>query len=93
MIHLRPPDKLVVEVHITGRYADILWEKDGVPIADPVLANHDEILVIGETGTADFGFYQVLVHSPLFTTQLFIPSSLSFIVTSPGIYVCYVLYK
>ena len=85
VIHLRPPDKLVIEISVTGRYADILWEKDGEPLIDPPLANYDEILVIGETATDDFGLYQVLVHSPPFTTQLLVPSTLTFIVTSPGL--------
>lgn len=85
VIHLRPPEKLVVEISVTGRYADILWEKDGEPLADPTLANYDEILVIGETVTDDFGYYQILVHSPPFTAQLLVPSTLSFIVTSPGL--------
>ena len=86
IILLRPPEKLILEIKVTGRYADILWEKDGEPLSNSwaTFSNYEEILVIGETTTNDFGYYQVLVHSPPSTAQLLVPSTLSIIVTSSG---------
>ena len=86
IIVLYPLEKLIIEIAVTGRYADILWEKSGASLVPPnaTLSNYDEILVIGETTIDDFGLYQVLIHSPPFTNQLLFPSSLSFVVTFPG---------
>ena len=47
VIFLRPPEKLVIEVKSSGRFARIDWQRNGVPIVrtQEEFSNHYEIFV------------------------------------------------
>lgn len=85
VILLRPPEKLVIEVHVTGRYSRIVWHRNGTDVPQSSLHNFNEIYVQGETTTADFGHYQVIPFTSPPILQLVRPPVLNFIVTSPGL--------
>ena len=91
VILLRPPEKLVIEVHVTGRYSRIVWHRNGTDVSPSSLHNFNEIYVVEETTTVDFGHYQCFPFTSPPTIQLVRPSHLDFIVTSPGMCVIIVL--
>ena len=89
VIFLRPPEKLVIELKASGRYSRINWIKDGVRVTpgnSEEYPNYYEIFVRGTTTDSDLGLYEVqLSPSPPSFNQRSLPSTLDFIVMSPGI--------
>ena len=86
VILLRPPEKLVIEIKATGRYRNILWNKNGIPLTlqPQQFPNYNEILVYGTTTQDDFGLYEVGLRAANLLTQRNIPSQLDFTVVPPG---------
>ena len=85
VIFLRPPEKLVVEIKATGRYWNIRWHKNGLPltIQPQQFPNYNEILVYGTTTQDDLGLYEVVLHAnPI--TQRNVPQELDFLVVPSG---------
>ena len=89
VIFLRPPEKLIIEIHVVGRYSRFVWHRNGTDVQQSLLFNFNEIYVVEETTTADFGHYQFIPFSSPPTVQLVRPPQLNFIVTSPGMCVKY----
>ena len=83
-ILLQPPKKLVIEVKVIGRYSRIIWHRNGTAIPQSYLSNFNELYVVEETSTSDFGYYQVIPATSPPGIQIVRPSQLSFVVTSPG---------
>ena len=84
VIFLRPPERLVIEVKVRGRYSRVVWHRNGTDVPQSSLSNFNEIYAVEQTTTSDFGYYQVFPFTFPPTIQLVRPSHLSFIVTSPG---------
>ena len=86
VIFLRPPEKLVIEIKATGRYRNIWWFKNGLPltIQPQQFPNYNEILVYGTTTQNDLGLYEVTLYPANPVLQLLVPVELDFIVVSPG---------
>ena len=85
VIVLHPPEKLVIELKVTGRYQNIQWLKNAIPltIEPQQFPNYNEILVYSTTTQDDLGLYEVSVGAnPL--SQLLVPPELDFSVISPG---------
>ena len=63
IIHLRPPEKLVIEVRATGRYDSIVWELNedpNFPVSDTDnFAHFSEIFVVNQVTFDNFGRYEV----------------------------------
>ena len=85
LIFVRPPETLAIEVSVKGRYARILWHRNGTSVSMSSLSNFNELYVVQATSTLDFGHYQVIPNTIATTLQLVRPAELSFIVTSPGV--------
>lgn len=85
IIFLHPPEKLVIEIKATGRYRNILWQKNGflLTVQPQQFPNYNEILVYDTTTQNDLGLYEVSLH-PTSLFQRTIPSEFDFIVVSPG---------
>ena len=83
-ILLQPPKKLVIEVKVIGRYSRIIWHRNGTTIPQSSLSNFNELYVVEETSTSDFGYYQVIPATSPPGVQIVQPSLLNFVVTSPG---------
>ena len=86
VIFLHPPEKLVIEATVRGRYSRIVWHRNGTSVPQSSLSNFNEIYVVQKTSTADFGHYEVIPFTSPPTLQLLRPPMLEFIVTSPGLY-------
>lgn len=86
VILLRPPEKLVIEVKASGRFARIDWQKNGVLITKTPeeFPSHSEIFVRELTSMADLTLYEVSLFPASPVTQIALPDELDFIVTSPG---------
>ena len=92
---LRPPEELVIEVKSRGHVIVVQWVVNAVRISDSVLegfANHREIYFRKETTSSDIGFYEVRILPNPIIGQLLIPTVLTFIVTSPGNYVMFIMH-
>lgn len=89
VIYLRPPEKLVIEMKVTGRYGRIEWRKnngESLSTQPQHFSNYDEIFARGETTNDDIGLYEVELVPSDPITQLFVPQGdLEFFVISPGI--------
>jgi hypothetical protein len=85
IIFLRPPEKLIIEVMISGRYQDIQWSLNGVPqtLTPEEYPNYNEIYVKGTTEETDIGLYEVSVGSDPFSQRVS-PGELDFNVIVPG---------
>ena len=85
LIYLCLPEKLVIEVKATGRYLNILWQKNGAPLTvqSEQFPNFNEILVIDVTSSDDLGLYEVNLR-PVNIQQQVQPSDLDFFVVPPG---------
>ena len=88
IIFLRPPEKLVIEIKATGRYRNIRWQKNQVPLLvhPQQFPNYNEILVYSTTTQDDLGLYEVDLRAADILSQQNVPSDLDFLVVSPGIY-------
>ena len=88
VIFLRPPEKLVIEIKATGRYRNIQWQKNSLPltIQPQQFPNYNEILVYGRTTQADLGLYEVSLRPASITFQRNIPLELDFSIIPPGSY-------
>ena len=86
MIFLRPPEKLVIEVKASGRFRNVQWFKNGLPITltEENSANHLEIYVRDPTTADDLSLYEVNLHGASPATQRTVPTELDFSVTPPG---------
>lgn len=84
VIYLHPPEKLVIEVEVKGRYSRIVWHRNGTDLPRSSLSNFNEIYTVQATTTADFGHYQVIPFTSPPAIQLVRPYVLNFVVTSPG---------
>lgn len=85
VIFLRPPEKLIIEVKVSGRYRNIQWQKNGfsLTIQPQQFPNYNEILIYSTTTQEDIGLYEISVFSnPI--TQIVSPSELDFHVITPG---------
>ena len=94
VIILRPPEKLVMEVRVSGNYAQLFWSKNisGQPIPGLLepqeLPNFYEIFVRDNTTVEDEGIYIISPQFKSGTSRYYtiIPSGgVEFAVTSPGI--------
>lgn len=85
VIFLRPPEELIIEVKVRGRYIRTLWSKNGNNIATELLHSNGNIFAVKETTVDDFGLYEVNVLEDIFTGQRLIPTELDFIATNPGL--------
>lgn len=82
IIFLRPPEKLVIEVLISGRYGVIQWTINGV-LQTEEYPNYNEIYVREITQETDIGLYEVsATFNPI--NQLVSPGELDFDVIAPG---------
>ena len=86
VILLRPPEKLVIEMKSSGRFARIDWQKNGVLITKTPeeFPNHNEIFVREPTSMDDLTLYEVSLFPASLGVQFALPAELDFIVTSPG---------
>ena len=86
VIFLRPPEKLVIEMKATGRYRNVRWNKNGLPVTftEANFANHLEIYVRDPTTTDDLTLYEVSLRAADILSQRNVPSELDFSVTPPG---------
>ena len=86
VIFLRPPEKLVIEVVIAGRYWNIQWLVNGVlqTITQEEYPNYNEIYVKETTQESDIELYEVDVRASSVATQRISPSGLDFFVIAPG---------
>ena len=86
VIFLHPPEKLVIEIKATGRYRNIRWHKNGLPltIQPQQFPNYNEILVYGTTTQDDLGLYEVELRAANPITQRNIPQELDFLVVPSG---------
>ena len=87
VIFLRPPEKLVIEVKVSGQYRNIRRQKNGVlqTIQPQQFPNYNEILVYSTTTQEDIGLYEISVSfNPI--TQIVSLSELDFHVITPGTY-------
>ena len=94
VIFLRPPEKLVIEVRVSGDYEVLSWSKGAANMSIPRLGLHEELANFNETFTrsstksAGKGIYFVM---PLFksgglTSYTLVPNGgVKFAVISPGI--------
>ena len=85
VIFLHPPEQLIIEVSVRGRYSRIVWHRNGTDAPQSSLSNFNEIYVVQETSSADFGHYQVIPFASPPTIQVVRPPVLDFVVTSPGL--------
>ena len=86
VIFLRPPEKLVIEVMVTGRYRNIQWTLNSVlqTITPEEYPNYNEIYVKETTQDSDIGLYEVGVRASSAVTQRISPIELDFFVIAPG---------
>ena len=90
VIILRPPEKLVIEVRVSGEYQVLFWWKDVQGQAIPQLIRPDELpnfyemFVRDNTTAEDFGIYIVQSHFTSGTHTLIPSGGIDFAVTSPG---------
>ena len=98
IIILRPPEKLVIEVRVSGEYEVLFWYKVtlGTFIPDQMrpqeFPNYFETFVRGNTTADDEGFYIVQLQSKPGNsqTQVLPPTGgVDFGVIAPGIYICH----
>lgn len=61
---LHPPEKLVLEIRLTGRYLNISWSRNGVEIGFSLtnFVHFDEIYFKDNTTLGDLGVYEVGVN-------------------------------
>ena len=93
VIFLRPPDKLGIEIKVSGRYSRLNWQRNSVPLnAQQNFYNYYEIYFRGVTTTDDLGLYEVepFLSPPLFN-QLILPPELDFVVILPGKLLKYII--
>ena len=97
VIILQPPEKLVIEVRVSGEYSVLLWSKGvgGQPIPHVLrpqeFPNFFEIFVRDNTTIEDEGIYlvQPILKPETVSTHTLIPTGgVDFAVTSPGIHQC-----
>ncbi len=92
MIILRPPEKLVIEVRMSGEYSVLFWYKgaSGTVIPNTTFPqefpNFHEIFVRDNTTVDDEGLYIVVpqLKSGTSSTHNIIPTRVDFAVTPPG---------
>ena len=92
VIILRPPEKLVIEVRVSGDYEVLLWNKNSAGQAIPglmeplELPNFYESFVRDNTTDEDVGIYAVTPHFKPGTSGLYfiLPQSVDFVVTLLG---------
>ena len=92
VILLRPPEKLVIEVRVSGDYERLLWNKNAANQPIPGLMEPQEIPNFYETfardnTTADdIGVYIITPQFKSGTSTIYTltPSGVDFIVTPPG---------
>ena len=87
IIFIHPPEELVIEVKVHGRYIRTLWSKNLNNIETELLYSNGNIFAVKETTLDDLGLYEVCVLPDVSIGQRLIPTSLDFIVTHPGL--CY----
>ena len=89
VLYLRPPEKLVIEVKVKGRFREILWSFNGGRISytqsNESFSNYNEIYFIEETSNTNLGLYEISVRASSIATQLIVPSELTIAVVSPGL--------
>ena len=86
VIFLRPPEKLVIEVMITGQYQDIQWQLNAVSqtVTPEEYPNFNEIYVKSTTQDTDLGLYEILAFPTDPIRQLISPGELDIFVIAPG---------
>ena len=86
VIFLRPPEKLVIEVIVTGRYRNIVWNLNSMlqTITPEEYSNYNEIYVKETTQDSDIGLYEVDARASNILTQQLSPVELDFFVIAPG---------
>ncbi len=99
VIFLRPPEKLVIELRVSGEYEVLFWSKDifdGMSIINVMpqdFPNFAEIIVRDNTTADDLGVYIIQPQLKRGSSQTYtiIPSVVEFAVTAPGNFVLILL--
>lgn len=85
-IFIRPPEKLVIEVKASGRFLNVVWQKNGVvfqPMEQEV-SNHFEIYIREQTDASDLTLYEISLLPVLIGNQANRPLDLVYNVIEPG---------
>ena len=91
VVILRPPEKLVIEVRVSGDYQVLFWWKGASGQAIPRVMrpqefpNFYEIFVRDNTTTEDEGLYRVTAQLDNVTYTVTPTGGVDFAVTSPGL--------